>query len=112
MKSISYLIWIIILVISAILSIFSGKLLPDKIFAPFSLKPDSTWHKESDDQAYMIKTSFNSKSELIVHHNINKSGNSIEYWHNNTVHQIYIFKKNEYLISKYLYFSSINQDSI
>lgn len=112
MKFIDYLTGAIIIIIAITFTALSSLVLPKNIFEPNQLQLDSTWHKELEEQAYMIDILNSSEPIMLVHHNINKSGNSIEYRHNNTLHQIYIFKENEFLISKFLYFSSINQDDI
>jgi signal transduction histidine kinase len=112
MKFLDYLTGAIIIIIAITFTALSSLMLPKHIFKPNRLKLDSTWHKKTDEQAYVLNILNNSNPEMLVHHNINKSGNSIEYRYNNRLHQIYIFKKNEYLISKFLYFSSIDQDDI
>lgn len=111
MKFLKYLNGVFIAIIAIAFTALSSLMLPKHIFEPNQLELDSTWQKKSDEQAYLINILNDSVPEMLIHHNINKSGNSIEYRYKNTLYQIYIFRKNEYLISRFLYIPNLDQDN-
>jgi signal transduction histidine kinase len=101
---------LLLVCVALFFTILSGRIVPQKYFEPYNLALDSIWHKEATDQEYMVDINNDSAPESILHHKINQSGHSIEFRHNNTLHEIYIFRENEFFISRFLHFADINQN--
>ncbi|HBZ65334.1 MAG TPA: hypothetical protein DEO70_00735 [Bacteroidales bacterium] len=101
---------IILISIAVVFTILISNIIPKKQFEPYTLELDSLWRKEATDQEYILDINNDSTSESLLHYRINKSGHSIEYRHNKSLHEIYIFDKSEVFISRFITLADINQD--
>lgn len=110
MNKLKFISGLIVLILAITFSLFSSLVLPENLFEPYIIKLDSTWPKTIDEKEYIIDIKNDSTIKTIIHHQINKPGNSIEYRYNNKLNQIYIFAGKEFFISKSLYMADIDED--
>ncbi len=102
--------YILLVCIALVFTILGSRLIPEKYLEPYNLELDSIWHKVETDQEYTVDVDNDNQPESFLHHNINKSGHSIEFRQNSMLREIYIFRENEFFISPFLYFADINRD--
>lgn len=100
----------ILLVLALSITALISRVIPEKQFAPYTLELDSVWQKNTADQEYVVDINKDSVPEFFTHHNINQTGHSIEYRKKNHLHTIHIFYKDDFFISKFLYFHDVIQD--
>ncbi len=107
-----YFVNIVLIVIALLFTVLVRQIVPKSAFDPYILSLDSVWQKETTDQEYAVDINNDSNPEKFIHHNINISGNSIEFLKNGKLSVIYFFKENEEFIGSYFYFADINQDKL
>lgn len=106
------LVVILLIAVAVFLAIVSYHFVPSKHFAPNYLELDSTWIKTENEQEYIVDLDGDGVAEYIQHHNINRSGHSIQNQKGNSIETRYIFRENEFFASEELYFADINGDGI
>lgn len=110
MRISEYVTLALIVFIALIFTVLISQVIPEKQFEPYTLQLDSVWQKRVGDQEYVVDINHDLLPEFITHHNINQSGHSLEYKHNEQLQTFHIFYKNHFFISTFLHFADINQN--
>lgn len=93
-------------------TILCGRIVPARYFEPYVLELDSVWQKQQGCQDYIVDIEEDGSPEFFRHHNINSSGNSLEFNGCGNLAVIYIFAPTEQFLSRSLCFADINYDGI
>lgn len=103
---------VLLILIAFVFTWLIHEVVPEKQFVPYRLELDSVWNKETDKQDYCVDLNNDHRYETIRHHNINKTGHSLELMYNNSLRVIGIFGEKMFCISRYIKFADVDHDSV
>lgn len=101
---------ILLILIALVFTLLISEIVPEKQFEPYRLSLDSTWRKETNSQEYIVDLNNDSAPERLTHKMINEAG-ILEIQQSGRHQLVARFAENEKVISKYMHFADIDNDS-